>query len=119
MIDEANNLEFGKIHVHKEALADIAASAISEIEGVGVVPTGLKDRFLEFFGKKRYSGIKILIYKDGQITIDLKIVVKYGTNISTVGHQIQEAVRSAIGRTAGLHIKDINVNICGIERGSA
>ncbi len=119
MIDEANNLEFGKIHVHKEALADIAASAINEIEGVGLVPIGPRDRFLEFFGKKRYSGIKILIDKDGQITIDLKIIVKYGTSIPTAGHQAQEAVRSAIERTADLHIKDINVNVCGIERGSA
>ena len=118
MKDENNNIEFGNIHVHREAIADLASSALSEIEGVGLIPTHPKDRFLEFFGKKRYSGIKISIDKDGQVTINVKVIVKYGTNIPTVGHQIQEAVRSAIERTADINIKDINVNVCGIERGN-
>ena len=117
MIEE-NNAEFGKIHVHKEALADITAEAIKEIEGASLVPLGHADRFLEFFGKKSYSGIKISIDKDGQISIDVQIVVKYGTNIPTVGHRAQEAVRSAIERIADINIKDINVNVCGIERGN-
>lgn len=117
MIEE-NNVEFGKIHVHKEALADIAAEALNEIEGVSLVPARPADRFLEFFGKKSYSGIKISIDKDGQITIDVQIVVKYGASIPAVGHRAQEAVRLAIERIADINIKDINVNVCGIERGN-
>ena len=117
MIDE--NVDFGAIHVHKEALADIALSALQEVEGVSLISQGLGERCLEFFGKKRYSGINIAIDKDHQITMNVKIVVRYGLNIPLVARQAQEVVRSAIEKTADVNIKDININVCGIERGSA
>ena len=117
MIEE-NNVDFGSIQVHKEAIADIAVAAIREIEGVNLTPKGLKDSFLEFFGKKSYSGIKIAIDKDNQINIELKIFVRYGANIPTIGRQVQEAVRTAVEKIADINIKDININVCGIERGN-
>ena len=116
MIEE-NNLNFGSIQVHKEAIADLTFSAISEIKGVSLVPKGPKDSFLEFFGKKRYSGIKVGIDKDSQVSIQIKILVRYGMNIPLVGRQVQEAVRAAIEKTADINIKDIDVNVCGVERG--
>jgi len=115
---EENNINFGSIQVHKEAIADLAFSAIGEIEGVSLIPKGPKDSFLEFFGKKRYSGIKVAIDKDYQVNVEIKILVKYGMNIPIIGRQVQEAVRAAIEKTADINIKDINVNVCGIERGS-
>ncbi len=118
MIDQGN-IDFGMIRVHKEAIADLVFSAFSEIEGVSLISNGLQGRFFEYFGKKRYSGIKIQIDKDGQITILIRMLVRYGINISTVGRQVQEAVRTAVERTADLNVKDININVCGIERGPA
>jgi len=115
---EENNVDFGSIQIHKEALADIVFSAISEIEGVSLVPKSVKDRFLEFLGKKRYSGIKVAIDNDKQITIEVKIFVRYGMNISTIGRQVQESIRSAIDKTAEVSLKDVNVNVCGMERGN-
>ena len=117
MIDDMN-VDFGSIQVHKEAIADITFAVISEIEGVSLADNNFKDRFLEFFGKKRYSGIKVLIDKDGQINIRIDVVMRYGINIPMVGRNIQESVRSAVEKTADLNIKDINVNVCGIERGN-
>ena len=114
---EDHNVDFGLIHIHEKALADIASSAISEIEGVSVIPNSIKHTLLEFFGKKRYSGIKVGIDKDSQVSIQIKILVRYGMNIPLVGRQVQEAVRAAIEKTADINIKDIDVNVCGVERG--
>ncbi len=118
MIEESN-IDFGAIHVHKEAIADIAVSALNEIEGVALIPRNLKDSFLEFFGKKGYSGVRIVIDKDHQVTIDLKITVKYGVNIPMVARQVQESVRVAVEKIADINIKDIHINVCGMERGKA
>ena len=49
MRDENSNVEFGNIQVHREAIADLVSSALSEIEGVGLIPVSPRDRFLEFF----------------------------------------------------------------------
>lgn len=115
---EDSNVDFGAIQIHKEAIADIAASAISEVKGVSLITKSLTDSFLEFFKKKSYSGIRIQVDKDNQITIDLQIIVRYGMNIPLVGRQVQEAVRNAVEKLADVNLKDINVNICGMERGT-
>ena len=117
MIHE-NYVNFGSIQIHKEALADIAFSAISEIEGVSLLPKSAKSKLFEFFGKREYEGIKIKIDKDNQISIHIKLLARYGINIPTIGRQVQEAVRIAVEKTADVNLKDINVNVCGIERGS-
>ena len=117
MIDE-NNIDFGSIQIHKEAISDITVSALSEIEGVSLPAEGPKDRLLEFFGKKSYSGIKVSIDKDHQVSIQVNILVKYGMNIPMIGRQVQETVRAAVEKTTEINLKDIHVNVCGIERGS-
>lgn len=118
MLDENfSTVDFGAVNIHKEAIADITFSAISEIEGVGLIPKTPEDRLLEFFGKKRYSGIIISIDKDHQISIEVKIQVRYGINIPTIARQVQEAVRVAVEKIADINLKDVNVNVCGIERG--
>ena len=116
MIGESN-IDFGSVHIHEKAIADIASSAVSEIEGVSVIPDDWKDKALEYFGRKKYSGITVTIDKDHQVSIEVKILVRYGVNIPEVGRQVQEAVRIAVEKIADISLKDINVNIQGVERG--
>lgn len=117
MLDQ-NNIDFGAIQIHKEAIADIVASAMKDVEGVSLVPKSLADSLLEFLGKKSYSGVRIEIDKDLQVTIHLKIVVRYGINIPMIGRQAQEVIRMAVEKLTDVNLKDININICGMERGS-
>ena len=115
MIEE-NKLDFGSIHIHKKAIADIALTTINDIEGVGLMPKEFVDKVLEFFGKKNYSGIKVTIDKDGQVEIDIGIYVRYGLNIPEIANQVQDAIKLAIEKMADIHLREINVNIQGIER---
>ena len=113
---EGNNVDFGSIQVHQEALADIVISVLSEMEGVSLVSKDLKAKLLGFLGKESHPGIKITIDKDNQANIEIRVRVRYGINIPTIGQQIQEAVRLAIEKTADIGVKNINVNICGMYR---
>jgi uncharacterized alkaline shock family protein YloU len=105
------------VQIHKKALADIALSAMGEIDGVTLVPKDALGRFLEFFGKKSYSGVIVSIDKDNQVSIKVRIYVKYGVNIPDIARQVQENIRSAVEKIADINLKDIHVNIQGIERG--
>lgn len=117
MIAENGDINFGSVHIHQKAIADIVASAIQEMEGVSLVPNSWQSQVLEVFGRKCYSGITVAIDKDNQVSLEIKIFVRYGVNIPAIGRQIQEAVRSAIEKIADVQLKDINVNIQGVERG--
>lgn len=115
MSDE-NKVGFGSIQIDKKVLADIAFSAINDIDGASLVPQDVQNRFLEFFGKKSYSGINVAIDKENQVAIEVRICVVYGVNIPDIARQVQDAIRAAVERTADITLKDVNVIVQGIER---
>ena len=115
MIEE-NNVEFGSVQVHKGAIADIAYSAISHMDDIALVPVSLSDRMLEFFGKKSYSGISVTIDKDNQVSIRIKILVKYGVDITEVARKAQEMIRQGIEGMTDINLRNINVDIQGVKK---
>ena len=117
MID-SNGVDIGSIHIHKKAIADLTYSAICEIDGVSLIPKDLFIKLLEYLGEKKYSGIVVTIDKNGLVAIEVRIRVRYGINIQDIARQIQDAVRSAVERTVDISLKDISVNVYGIERGN-
>lgn len=118
---EENNVDLGLVQIHKTAIADIALSALKEVEGVDIISQSIDRRILELFGKKSYSGISVVIDKDNQVTVKLRINIKYGINISDAARQVQDAVRVAIEKTADINLKDVHVRVQGlsIERGKS
>lgn len=116
MID-SNRVDLGSIQIHKKAIADLTFSALSEIEGVSLIPKDAVSKFLEYLGEKKYSGIVVTIDKNSQVSIEVKVCVRYGINIQDIARQIQDAVRTAVERTVDITLKEISVNVHGIERG--
>ena len=115
MIEE-NNVEFGSVQIHKKAIADIAYSAISHMDDIALIPVSLTDRMLEFFGKKSYSGISVAIDKDNQVSIKVKVLVKYGVDITDVARRVQEMIRQGIEGMTDINLKNINVDIQGVKK---
>lgn len=108
--------EFGVVRIHKEVIASVAAIAISEIEGVSAIPNAFKAGILEMLGKKYYPGINVLIDKNNDVKLEVKINVKYGFNIPEVATKVQDNIRLAMEKMSDLSLKEINVNIQGVER---
>jgi uncharacterized alkaline shock family protein YloU len=114
---EETRTDLGSIRIHKKVIASIAALAAVEIEGVKRVGGNFKSGLLEIIGKKFLPVIDVEISKNEEVRLDIPLVIKYGFNIPEVSSRVQESVRNNLEKMTNLLIKDINVNVQGIERG--
>ncbi|MDD5692010.1 MAG: Asp23/Gls24 family envelope stress response protein [Candidatus Omnitrophica bacterium] len=117
MKSEETRNELGAVRIHKNVIASIAAIAAVEIEGVKRVGGGLRIGLLELIGQKSQGAIKVDISRNEEVKVDIPLVIKYGYNIPDIASRVQENVRLALDKMSNLSIKDINVNVQGIERG--
>jgi len=117
MNNEESRTDLGMVRIHKNVIASIAAVASTEVEGVKRVGGNLRSGVLELIGKKIYSAIAVEFDKAGEVKVELPLVIKYGYNIPNVADRVQENVRNALEKMTNLSVKDININIQGIERG--
>lgn len=106
----------GTIKIHKNVIASISSLAAGEIEGVQCVGTNSKNGLIELISKKLLSHIKVEIDKSDEVKVEIPLVIKYGYNIPDIANKVQENVRNALEKMTNLSIKDININVQGIER---
>lgn len=117
MHKEESRTDLGTIRIHKNVIASIASLAAMEIEGVKRVGRDFKSGLLELMGKKALSAIKVEIDKNEEVKIEIPLIIKYGFNIPDIANKVQESTRNALEKMTNLSIKDININVQGIERG--
>jgi len=116
MHNDESRTDLGAIKIHKNVIASLAAIAAQEIEGVRRTGTDFKSGLMELIGKKSLSGIKVEFDKNDEVRIEIPLVIKYGFNIPEVAGKVQENIRSALEKMTSLSIKDININVQGIEK---
>ena len=112
-----NKTEFGSIQVHKNALAEIITAALAEREGVRLIDHTWATRFLEALGERQYPGIKIEFDGQQNVTIEVKICVRYGSKIPEVAKEVQVIIKNAIEKSVDINLKEININVHSIDRG--
>ena len=117
MHQEETQTDLGTVRIHKNVIASISALAAAEIEGVKRVGGDFKSGILELISRKSRPAIKVIIDKNGELWIDVPLIVKYGFNIPDVANRVQENIRNALEKMTSLSVKDININVQGIERG--
>ncbi|MCK5180659.1 MAG: Asp23/Gls24 family envelope stress response protein [Candidatus Omnitrophica bacterium] len=113
---KGNTIDLGSVQVHKKVFAEIIASALDEVDGVHLIQENLGNKLVGFFGQKDFPGIDIKVDEGHEVTLELQILVRYGMNIPDAARQVQETIKSAIDKTLDINLKDINVNVQGIER---
>ncbi|MFH1355074.1 MAG: Asp23/Gls24 family envelope stress response protein [Candidatus Omnitrophota bacterium] len=117
MHGEESRNDLGTIKIHKNVIASIASLATQEIDGVKRVGGDFKSGFLQLIGRRHLWVIKVEINKNEEVKIEVPIVLKYGFNIPDVANRVQENIRISLEKMTNLSIKDIDVNVQGIERG--
>ncbi|HIT57465.1 MAG TPA: Asp23/Gls24 family envelope stress response protein [Candidatus Galloscillospira stercoripullorum] len=107
--------ELGNIHISEDVLAVIAAAAALEVEGVGSLSANLGTDLVEMLGGKKNlsKGVRLSV-EDGNITVDLSIMVKYGYVVPEVAKQVQDGVHTAIENMSGLTPACVNVHVAGV-----
>lgn len=117
MYKEESRTDLGVVRIHNNVIASIASVAAIEIEGVKSIGKDFKAGLLELIDKKTRAAIKVERDKNGELTVCVPIIVKYGFNIPEIAAKAQENVRGALEKMTGLSIKDVNVDVQGIEKG--
>lgn len=114
---DESRTDLGTIRIHKKVIASISSLAAVEIEGVKRVGGDFKSGLLELVGKKFLSAIDVEINSNDEVKVEIPLVIKYGYNIPDIANKVQENVRNSLEKMTNLSIKDININVQGIERG--
>jgi uncharacterized alkaline shock family protein YloU len=113
---EETSTDLGKIKIHKNVIASITSIAACQIEGVKSIGKDLRSIVREFLDKKEHSAVLVEIDKNGEVWLEIPLVIKFGFNIPDVAAKVQENVRGALEKMTSLPIKDININVQGIEK---
>jgi uncharacterized alkaline shock family protein YloU len=117
MHNEESRTALGTIRIHRDVIASIASLAASETEGVKDIAKDFKTGVLEMLGKKPLSAVKVQIEKNEEVRIEIPLIIKYGFNVPEVANKAQDNIRNRLEKMTDLSVKDININVCGIERG--
>ena len=117
MHSEESRTDLGTIRIHKNVIASIASLAALEIEGVKKIGGDFRTGVMELIGKPNPSAIKVNLDKNDEVKLEVPLVIKYGFNLPDIANKVQENIRSALEKMTNLNIRDININIQGIERG--
>lgn len=113
-----SKVDSGLINYHKHVIVDIAKAAVEEVDGVTLIPQDFGDTVLELVGVKRCSGVDIRIDRNANaVSLEVKVLVRYGLNIPDTAQHVQEMIREKFEQLTDVDLRDVNVNVCGINRG--
>ena len=109
--------EKGSVMISEDVIGAIVENTLREVEGVASLVTKPGSDLAERIGVKNWGrGIKIAIGEDDSLVIDCNVNVVYGQNVASVAKAAQEAVTSSVEAIAGVSVRAVNVNVCGIVR---
>ena len=113
-LDENPN---GTVSFATEVVATIAGLAATEVEGVASMSSqssGFADMFSRKNSRNFTKGVRIDL-DDNKVTVDITIVVEYGSPVPDVARSIQENVKKAIETMSGLDVLSVDVHVQGVS----
>ncbi|MFW5995878.1 MAG: Asp23/Gls24 family envelope stress response protein [Halanaerobiaceae bacterium] len=113
----AEGSEVGTIKIANEVIEIIAKLAASEVDGVagmsGSVVGGIAE-MLKGKTKNLSKGVEVDAGEE-KASVNLSVIVEYGTSIPDIAWQIQKKVKQAIENMTGLEVEEINVKVQGVQ----
>lgn len=109
------NENMGVVQIADDVVAMIAGLAATEVEGVSAMAGNITNELMSKVGMKNLNkGVKVEV-ADGNVTVDLAVMMEYGYNIPTTSQAVQNKVKSAIENMTGLSVVDVNIRIAGVN----
>jgi uncharacterized alkaline shock family protein YloU len=109
--------ENGRIHIAEDVIAAIAVGAVREVEGISGMMTGMGGSVTDLVNKKSAQkgtkGVRIDLTGD-QVSMDLYVMVQYGSAIPTVAENAQKAVAAAVEAMTGCTVSAVNIHVGGV-----
>ncbi len=107
--------DLGVVRISNDAIATIASTAALEVKGVAKMGCGgsmpLSELFCKCFPRR---GVRIKM-RDSEVKLTVCIVVEYGIDIPRVADEVQENVKRAVEKMAGLVLAEVDVVVEGVR----
>jgi uncharacterized alkaline shock family protein YloU len=109
--------KYGRIEISNDVIAMIAGGAAVDCYGiVGMASKSqIKDGISEILRRENFSKGVIVREENGEVHIDMYIIVSYGTKISEVAHNVQTKVKYTLDQMLGLSVQSINIYVQGVR----
>lgn len=105
----------GAVQIADDVVAMIASLAATEIEGVSAMIGNITNELMSRVGVKSLTkGVKVDVL-EGNVTVELAVIMEYGYNIPATCQKVQNKVKSAIENMTGLTCTDVNIRIAGVN----
>lgn len=111
-LEDENSI--GEVRIADDVVANIAAIAAIEVEGVANINGNLTSDKVRRTGVKNGRGIKVDLNEE-IVNVELALVLEYNYNIPVTCKKVQERVKTSIENMTGLTVADINIHIIGVD----
>lgn len=103
--------EKGSVFVSDTALSSITGAAATSCFGVkGMAYRSMTDGLVHLLRREAMSkGVRIIPHEEGDISIELHIIVEHGVNIAAVCRSIISQVRYMVSENTGANIRSVDV----------
>ena len=106
----------GNVMISEDVITTIVEHTLTDVEGVDSLSTKPGADIADLIGKNWGKGMKIHIGENNELTISCNVQIVYGNSVIEVAKSAQTAVSAAVENAAGVKVKEVNINICGIVR---
>lgn len=101
----------GQIDVSPTAIASIANEAVLSCYGViGTASKDLANGIATALSWERKRGVDVHV-KDGEIIVDVHVIIEYGTRIAAVARNVMSVVKFSVEQALGVPVAEVNVHI--------
>ena len=105
----------GNIYIAHQAIASLVHKTVLETYGVvGLAPKNLAQGIAHAITKDAIQGID-LNHENGELKIDVYIIIEYGTRIKTVAKIVADNVSYRIEKITGIPVRKVNVHVRGLR----
>lgn len=111
-----HSTDLGLIAVDSDVYTNIAGYAATNCFGVkGMAARSITDGLVHLLRWEAMSkGVKVTFCEEGDLIIDLHIMVDRGVNIAAIGEAIISEVKYNVTRSTGTAVKAVNVYVDSI-----
>ncbi|KIS03435.1 Asp23/Gls24 family envelope stress response protein [Paucilactobacillus wasatchensis] len=109
--------QYGTIDITNDVIATVVGGAATDNYGVvGMASRNqIRDNVNDILRRESYSkGVVVLQQKNG-ISVDVNIIVGYGTKISEVSKSVQDKVKYNLESMLGVTANSVNVFVQGVR----
>ncbi len=109
------NTPLGRVTISPRAIATIAYMATRQSYGVvGLTSKNLMEGITQVIVKDPTHGIEVS-YDDQRITIDIYVIIEYGTRIKSVASSVSNTVKFNVEKALGMPVEQVNVHVRGLR----